>query len=150
MWETKQISYEKTQNSLEQNKEGFVFLKKDILSPYFEFKLKQKLLKISKIKSIFYNDKVKKIKKQIFDIFDIIENHWLKKQNIQKIQILKTWRINIFYKQDDKEGKLIFDLNNKHNFFLWNSEELKQTKEHFNLQTVKILEKTNNLLQAMD
>jgi hypothetical protein len=75
MSEVNEISYEKTQNSLENTKESFVFLKKDILNPYFDFKLKQKLLKISKIKSIFYNDKVKKIKKQISDIFDIIENH---------------------------------------------------------------------------
>ena len=152
MWEKKEISYEKTQNSLEKSKEAFVFLKKDILNPYFSFYFEQKISKISTFKSAFSIDKSEHIRKQIKNILNNLDSKWYKKENIEKIEIWKNGLVNFFVEKEENKQTLIFDINwsNPEEFYKWDEQKVYAENMEINRKILEKAEKAERAVDAMD
>ena len=110
-----------------------------ILWEYFSWKM-----------DISPSEEIDLTKKHIDSIMFIINKFGVLNKTISNIKIYKTWKLYIEYKKNWKKDKLVFDLENRADIFIWNIYKIKQLKESQNKKAVKLLERSNNILLAMD
>lgn len=132
-------------------KQALSEIKKESISNYLNFDVEYLILEYLDTKNnLLSSQKIDLSKKYTDEILFIVNKFNLIKENLEQIQIFPNWKIYIEYKKGWNRDKLVFDLDNKENIFLWDNEKAKHDKESLNIKSVKSLEKTDKILQAMD
>jgi len=74
----------------------------------------------------------------------------IKPTDLQKIEVKPDWKIYVDYTKDGEAKQLLFDLMDEQQFFKWDQAQQKEQKERELSNTIKYLEKSDKILQAME
>ena len=131
---------------------SLTILKEDISNPFFEISFELNIKKILENKTdiLLTSDLIKKSKQKKSEILDKLQELDINLELLEKIEIKESGEVFVDYSTKGEQKQIVFDLLDEVNFFKWNKAEKKEKKEKNSKNIIKILEKSDRVLDSMD
>ena len=131
---------------------SLTILKEDISNPFFEISFELNIKKILENKTdiLLTSDLIKKSKQKKSEILDKLQELDINLELLEKIEIKESGEVFVDYIVEGEQKQIVFDLLDEINFYKWNKAEIKEKKEKNSKNIIKILEKSDKVLDSMD